>query len=288
MKNLYTIECDLFPKNKIIEVLKYNNYYFFPDKPKPEVGFGGYISFSEDKMWFIKRAVILNHIIIGNTYREDTNDSAFNIYFPNQVINPGFNFNPEFSKKLIGMNDFEFDSSIPILSIDLNKKNIDKLISENDITFENTQIRTSKRYKSVNFEETKRKGIEKLFLYKKEDFFIVVGWILQGRRNRNTVIYNKLFTEFLMNIQSINLKTPEGFEKKKIDNSHRENKDIQNDNLVNPFKIKPKPKDKNKLYIDNTPNIDKINAILEKINRSGLVSLSIEELLFLKKNPGDI
>ncbi len=52
--------------------------------------------------------------------------------------------------------------------------------------------------------------------------------------------------------------------------------------------IKPKPKDKNKLYIDNTPNIDKINAILEKINRSGLVSLSIEELLFLKKNPGDI
>lgn len=51
--------------NKIIEVLKYNNFYFHFDNSKPKEALEGYITISEDKMWFIKRAVLLNHIIIG-------------------------------------------------------------------------------------------------------------------------------------------------------------------------------------------------------------------------------
>lgn len=44
------------------------------------------------------------------------------------------------------MNDFEFDSSIPITSINLHTKNIDKLISEDDITIENVQAKTTKKF----------------------------------------------------------------------------------------------------------------------------------------------
>lgn len=304
MKNFYAIQCDVFPMNKIIEVLKYNNFYFLPDNSKPKEGFEGYITISEDKMWFIKRAVLLNHIIIGCTYREDTNDSAFKIYFPNQVINPGFNYNPEFSKKLIGMNDFEFDSSIPITSINLHTKNIDKLISEDDITIENVQARTTKKFKPVNFEAIKKKGIEKLYLYKLDNFWMVIAWHLQGKKNRNTVIYNKSFTAFLMGIKTIELKTPEGCNQKsnKKDNIKKENKPIQNaneinynsdleiDNLVNPFKKgqTSKTKTKKDLWIDPTPNIDKINSILDKINKSGIDSLSLEEKKILKNSAGNL
>lgn len=288
MENLYAIDCDFFPKNKIIEVLRHYNFHFLTDKPKPGEDFVRYISFSEDKIWFTKRAVVLNNIIIGTTFREDTNRSAFEIYFPNQNINPGFNYNPEFSKKLISMSDLVLNSSIPIIAINLHNKKIDSLLSEDDITFENTEIRTSRRYKSVSFEVTKEKGIKKLFLYKRKDFFIVIGWVLQGRRNRNTVIYNKNFTDFLMQIESIDLKAPKGFENYKIDNSHGENKHIQGDNLVNPLKISQRPEHKKKLYFDHTPKIDKINVILEKINRSGLDSLYVTELLFLKNNSGNI
>lgn len=282
MENLYTINCDMIPKHKITEVLKYNNFHFFPHNPKPEGGFGRYILFSEDKMWFIKRAVLLNHIIIGCTFREDTNDSAFNIYFPNQVINSGFNFNPEFSKNLIGMNDFEFDSSIPILSINLNKKNIDKLINENDITFENTQIRASKRYKSVNFEVTKRKGVEKLFLYKQKDFYIVIGWILQGRRNRNTVIYNKNFTEFLMSIIPFSLDIPKDIDHRNTNKNHTINEALESKNNVSKSDVKQK----NNPWQDYTPSIDRINTILDKISTSGIKSLTVEEITFLD-NPFD-
>lgn len=79
MENLYSIRCALFPKNKIIEVLKYNNFYFSPVSPKPQISFGEYLSFNEDKMAFVEKAIILKYhdskIIIGNTYREDMNDT---------------------------------------------------------------------------------------------------------------------------------------------------------------------------------------------------------------------
>jgi hypothetical protein len=42
--------------------------------------------------------------------------------------------------------------------------------------------RTSKTFKPVNFEEAKRNG-ERLFLYKREDFFIVIGLVMQGKRH---------------------------------------------------------------------------------------------------------
>jgi hypothetical protein len=312
MKNIIPIQCDLFPKNKIIEILKYNNFYFNPNQ---EEGFGGYISFSEDRVWFMKKVIILNHvdfkIAIGNTYREDTtNDSAFQIYSPCQIINEGFNYNSEFSKRLIAMDDFDLKSSSPILSINLNKKNLDKLIDENDITFSNVQTRVSKKFKPVNFEQEKRKGIEKLFLYKHQDFFIVIGWLLQGRQKRNTVIYNKSYTEFLTGIESIDLKTPEGFDKKRNnkennkkdglekENNHTQsgdhglkyNRNTEDHNFVNRFKSnsKSKPKDTSDLWADNTLNIDKINIILEKITKSGIDSLSIQEMIFLKNNSGNV
>lgn len=301
MKNIYSIECDLYPKNKIIEILKYNNYYF-PDNPKPEEGFGGYISFSEDRVWFMKKVIVLNHanfnIAIGNTYREDINDSAFQIYFPAQAITAGFNYNAEFSKALVTMKDFDLNSSSPIISINLHKKNLDKLIDENDITFSNTQTKNSRKYKSVDLEKSKRNGIEKLFMYRQEDFFIVVGWILQGRRNRNTVIYNKAFTKFLMTIPPFDLKTPQGFDLKRSNEkdslakgkTHRQNGDFGSNNFSKFVREDKTPvfnlENKGKLWVDHTPNIDKINAILEKINRSGLDSLSVDEMTFLKNISG--
>ena len=302
MENIYAIECGLFPKNKIIDILKHNNFYFSPDTPKLNDGFGGYISFSEDRVWFMKKVIILNYadfkIAIGNTYREDTNDSAFQIYFPNQAITLGFNYNPEFSKALIAMDDLDMNSASPIIAINLNKKNTNKLINEKDIKLSNAQTNNSRKYKSINLEETKRNGIEKLFLYKKEDVFIVIGWILQGKKNRHTVIYNKAFTEFLMTFQPVDLKTPEGFDLKRRNETDclaKENTHRQNGN----FGSKHNPKfiqedktpvlnleDTGKLCADHTPNIDKINIILEKISRFGLDSLSIKELTFLKNISG--
>lgn len=302
MKNIYSIECDLLPKNKIIEILKHNNYYFFPNSQKPDESFGEYLSFNEDKMYFVKKMIVLNNanfkIIIGNTYREDMNPSAFEIFFPFQTKTNGFNYNPEFSKALIALDDFDLNSASPIMAINLHKKNLDKLNDENDITLSNFTTRASKKFKSVNLEETKRNGIEKLFLYKHQDFFIVIGWVLQGRQKRNTVIYNKAFTEFLMAIESVDLKTPEELEKKrsnKKDNLAKGKTHLQNGDFGsnhNPkFIRKDKTsafnlEDKRKQWPDQTPNIDKINIILEKINKSSLVSLSIEELTFLKNISG--
>lgn len=300
MEYIYAIQCDLFPKTKIIEILKHNRYYFFPVSPKPEEGFGEYISFSEDKMWFVKKALILScgdfKIIIGNTYREDTNDSAFQIYFPNQTITAGFNYNAEFSKALTALDGFDLNSSSPIIAINLYKKNLDKLINENDITYANVQTKLSKKFRPVKFEEAKRNGVEKLFLYRQKDSFIVIGWILQGRRNKNTVIYNKAFTEFLTGIESIDLKIPEGLDLKRsyekdslskgkrckengdLGLSHNPKSILQDKSLILNFK------GKGKLWTDHTPNIEQINIILEKINRSGLESLSVEEMIFLKNN----
>jgi hypothetical protein len=300
MKNtIYTIQCDLFPKNKIIEILKHNNFFFFPVGPKPEEGFGKFITFSEDKMWFIKKVIILNYgddqIIVGNTYREDMNPSAFQIYFPNQVKTTGFNFNPEFSKALIALD--HFNSPGPILSITLNKKNIDKLIKEDDIIFENT-MDTSRGFKPLNFQTAKSNSIEKLFLFKHEDLFIVIGWISKGKKNRNKVIYNKAFINFLMEIKPIDLKTPEVLDKKrnyKKGNLAKGKTYIKYDD----FESKYNPEsnlnekthisgfeDKNKRWTDHTPNIEKINIILEKINKSGIDSLSIEELTILNNISG--
>lgn len=298
MKNIYSIECDLFPKNKIIEILKHNNYYFFPNSPKPNECFGEYLYFNEDKMYFVKKMIVLNDanfkIIIGNTYREDMNPSAFQIYFPNQVKTSGFNFNSEFSKALIALDHFK--SRGPILSITLNKKNIDKLINEDDITYEST-MDTSREFKPVNFQKAKSNGIEKLFLYKHGEFFIVAGWILKGRKKRNTVIYNKAFSEFLMEIESINLRTPDGLDKKrnnKKDNFDKGKTFIKDCDLESTYNLesnlndnKPRPfnfEDRSKLWVDLTPNIDEINIILEKISRFGQKSLSIEEVLFLKNS----
>lgn len=302
MENIYSIECDLYPKNKIIEILKHNNYYFFPVSPKPEEGFGDYLSFNEDKMWFVKKLIVLNDadfkIIIGNTYRQDMNASAFEIYFPYQTKKDGFNYNAEFSRALVTMKDFDLNSSRPIIAINLHKKNLDKLIDENDITLSNTKTKNSRKYKSLDLEKTKRNGIEKLFLYRQEDFFIVVGWILQGRRNRNTVIYNKAFTDFLMTIQPIDLKTPQGFDLKRSNEkdslakgkTHRQNGDFGSNNFSKFVREDKTPvfnlENKGKLWVDHTPNIDKINAILEKINRSGLDSLSVDEMTFLKNISG--
>lgn len=284
MKNLYAIECALFPKNKIIEILKFNDFHFFPDNPKPNGGFGGYISFNEDKMWFVKKVIILNFgkfkIIIGCTFREDTNNSAFQIYFPNQNINIGFNYNPEFSKTLIAINDFGSHPGNSIISVNLHKKNIGKL-NENDITFENVLTRNSKKFKPVNLTKVKSDGIEKLFLYRYQDFFLVIGWILQGKKNRNKVVYNKSFTEFLMSINPIDLKIPEKIAprlNKKDVASIKEKTHTKNDNL----------EVKNNSWIDKTKNIDRINAILEKISKLGIDSLTNNELAFLNNNSGDV
>lgn len=296
MENLYAIECNLFPKNKIIGVLKYNNFYFFPDNPTPEEGFGRYLSFNQDKMWFIKKVITVIsgdfQIIIGNTYREEMNASAFQIYFPNQVKTTGFNFNPEFSKALIALD--HFNSLGPILSITLNKKNIDKLINEDDITFENT-MDTPRDFKPLKFQTAKNNGIEKLFLFKHENSYIVIGWIPKGKKNRNKMIYNKAFINFLMEINPIDLKTPGALEKKrnnKKDNFDNDKTFIKDGDLASKFnpetnlsyktQIPFNFDDRSKLWLDNTPNIDKINVILEKISRSGQDSLTIGEVFFLK------
>ena len=314
MVNIYSIKCDLFPQNKIIEILKFNNFNFIPQILTPREDFNRHLSYNEDKMWYIKKAIILNscnfQIIIGNTFRDNISKSAFQIYFPNQPITVGFNYNPEFSKKLIAMDDFDLKSSSPILSITLSKKNLEKLINENDITFSNVQESTTNKIKSINFEEVKKNGIEKIFLFKHEDFFIVIGWLLQGRKKRNTVIYNKSFTDILTGIKSVELKIPDGFGKKidskKINKKYITEKenyqkqsgdlalkcniDLAGDKFVSPFKNNPKYKSNNKmkLWMDNTPNIDKINTILEKISRSGITSLSFDEITFLKDNSEDI
>lgn len=299
MKNIYSIECDLCPKNKIIEILKHNNYYFFPNSPKPEEGFGEYLSFNEDKMWFVKKLIVLNNdsfkIIIGNTYREDMNPSAFQIYFPNQFKTSGFNFNSEFSKALIALD--HFNSRGPILSITLNKKNIDKLINEDDITYENT-IDTSRGFKPFKFQTAKSNGIEKLFLFKHDDLFIVIGWISKGKKNRNKVIYNNAFIDFLMEIKPIDLKTPEVLDKKRNnekDNLAKRKTYTKYDDFESKYNLESNLneithifsfEDKNKRWADQTPNINKINIILEKINKSGIDSLSNEELTILKNISG--
>lgn len=299
MKNIYSIECDLCPKNKIIEILKHNNYYFFPNSPKPEEGFGEYLSFNEDKMWFVKKLIVLNNdsfkIIIGNTYREDMNPSAFQIYFPNQFKTSGFNFNPEFSKALIALD--HFNSRGPILSITLNKKNIDKLINEDNIIFENT-IDTSRGFKPFKFQTAKSNGIEKLFLFKHDDLFIVIGWISKGKKNRNKVIYNNAFIDFLMEIKPIDLKTPEVLDKKRNnekDNLAKRKTYTKYDDFESKYNLESNLneithifsfEDKNKRWADQTPNINKINIILEKINKSGIDSLSNEELTILKNISG--
>ena len=299
MKYIYSIECDLFPKNKIIGILNNNNYYFFPNSPKPEEDFGEYLSYNEDKMWFVKKIIVLNDdnfkIIIGNTYREDMNPSAFQIYFPNQFKTSGFNFNSEFSKALIALD--HFNSRGPILSITLNKKNIDKLINEDDITYENT-IDTSRGFKPFKFQTAKSNGIEKLFLFKHDDLFIVIGWISKGKKNRNKVIYNNAFIDFLMEIKPIDLKTPEVLDKKRNnekDNLAKRKTYTKYDDFESKYNLESNLneithifsfEDKNKRWADQTPNINKINIILEKINKSGIDSLSNEELTILKNISG--
>lgn len=289
MKNLYAIQCDLHPMNKIIEVLTSNNFDFYSDSLKPTTGSGKHLSFDENKMCFTKKVIVLEKaelgIIVGNTYRDGINNSAFQIYFPNQAIREGFNYNPEFSKSLITMDLFNMND--PVIAINLNKKNIHQIINDADVTFSNVQSRVSRKFKPADFEKSKNKGVEKLFLYKNGDFFIVIGWILQGKKNRNTVIYNKSFTEFLMTIQSVDLKTP-----KNLDQTRSYTKD---DKEKADFGSKPIPKHnlndntsissfgtKKKLWGDYTLNVNKMNTILEKIYKSGLDSLSSEEIIFLQ------
>lgn len=289
MTNLYAIQCDLHPMNKIIEVLKSNNFDFHSDSLKPMMGPGKHLSFDENKMCFTKKVIVLEKaeygIIIGNTYREGINDSTFQIYFPNQAIKEGFNYNPEFSKSLITMGLFNFND--PVIAINLNKKNIHQIINETDVTFSNVQSRVSKKFKPADFEKSKNKGIEKLFLYKNGDFFIVIGWILQGKKNRKTIIYNKSFTEFLMTIQSVELKTPKNLDKTRSStNDDKEkvdfgSKPLPKHNLKDNTSISSFGTKKN-LWADHTLKINKMNTILEKIYKSGLDSLSSEEMIFLR------
>ena len=304
MADLYALQCGIFSKNNIITVLKHNNFHFFNDNKTLEDDYSRYLSINEDKIYFMDTVVALNTIIVGYTFRSGINDSAFTIYFPNQTIQSGFNYNAEFSKALLTLDPFNFDSETPITSINLHAKNIDKFISEDDITSGNISTRTIKKFKTISFEEYKKKKIEKLFLYKQKDFYLVIGWTKQGKKNRNTIIYNKNFTEFLMTIQSIDLNTPQGLDlksnkknivgkdKKPIQNANETNfnSDLEPDNLVNPFKHKSKSTSKSKkdILIDHTPNIAKINSILDKINRLGIRSLTIEEMMFLKNNSGNV
>lgn len=322
MKNeIYAIECDLFPKNKIIEILKLNNFYFLSSGTKPEEAKGKYLSFNEDKMCFVDKVIVLNNVdfnmVIGCIYRDEMNDSAFHIYFPFQSRCGGFNYNAEFSKKLVANKDFDLKTICPIVSINLNKKNIDNLINEKDITFMNVEKRTSKSYKAIAFQEAKRNGVERLFLYKREDFFIVIGLVMQGGKHKHTVMYNRGFTEFLMQTDSVELELPAGPHKKsngkksnKKDSSEKGseyrqmgdlglnyNPDPEDDILINSFKYEPEAEvkvkvpipyhveDRRELWVDKTQNIEKINAILEKISSYGLASLSIEEVAYLKRVP---
>lgn len=321
MKNkIYAVQCDLFPRNKIIEILKHNDFSFFPNSPKPGENCKKYLSFNEDKMCFVDKVIVMNDVnyrmVVGCIYRDNMNE-AFRIYFPCQTRSAGFNYNPEFSKRLVVNKDFDLKTRCPIVSINLNKKNIDNLINEKDITFMNVEKRTSKTFKPVNFEEAKRNGIERLFLYKREDFFIVIGLVMQGGKHKHTVMYNRGFTEFLIQTDSVDLEVPAGPHKKsngkkinKKDSSekgseYRQMGDLglnynpgpEDDILINSFKYEPEAKvkvkvaipynveDRRELWVDKTQNIEKINAILEKISSCGLESLSIEEVAYLKRVP---
>lgn len=289
MVNLYAIQCDVFPKNKIIKILKFNNFHFFPQKPQSAVNIVKYLSFNEDKMCFIGKAIVLTHfdseIIIGSTFREEMNESAFQIYFPNQLRDPYFNYNPEFSKALLGINDFTLNQTNPISSINLHKKNIDKIVNEYDITFENTQERDSKKFKPVSFAKIKWDGIEKLFLYKQNDFFIIIGWIMQGRRNRNKIIYNKSFTDFLMSINPFELQTPQNINYQSL---KKNNNNIKNDAFESKKNVLKSALQNNQPITNHTPNMMRINTILEKITKSGINSLSGKEITFLDNSFGKV
>ena len=111
-------------------------------------------------------------------------------------------------------------------------------------------------------------------------------------------------------IKIFELKIPKGFEKKiyskkinKKDITEKENNQKQSGNLVlkcnldlewdkfvSPFKNNPKPKSNNKmkLWVDKTPNIDKINTVLKKISKFGIASFSFEQLVFLKNISGRV
>jgi len=290
MVKLYAIQCDVFPKNKIIKILKLNDFHFSPQNSNSIEDIAKYLSYSEDKMYFIGKAIVLNHlnsaIIIGNTFREDMNESAFRIYFPNQIRVAEFNYNPEFSKTLLTMDDFSFDQTNPIVSINLHKKNIDKTISGYDIRFQNTHSRNSKKFKPVNFSKIKSNGIEKLFLYKQNDYYIIIGWVLQGRRNRNTIIYNKSFTQFLMSVNPFEVELPKDVDHLNInkDATNTKKDTLKSNNDVSEHDLKQH----NNPWQDRTPNIDHINKILDKISKSGIKSLSVEEITFLDNDFGNV
>jgi hypothetical protein len=69
-------------------------------------------------------------MVVG-IYRDNMNESISHL-LPCQTRSNGFNYNPEFSKRLVVNKDFDLKTICPIVSINLNKKNIDNLI--NDIT----------------------------------------------------------------------------------------------------------------------------------------------------------
>jgi hypothetical protein len=318
---IYAVQCDLFPRNKIIEILKNNDFSFFPNSPKEGGNGDKYLSFNEDRMCFVDKVIVVKNVdfnmVVGCIYRDNMNESAFRIYFPCQTKSNGFNYNPEFSKRLVVNKDFDLKTICPIVSINLNKKNIDNLINEKDITFMNVEKKTSKTFKPVNFEEAKRNGVERLFLYKREDFFIVIGLVMQGGKHKHTVMYNRGFTDFLMQTDSVNLEVPADQHKKRNGKDSNKknslekgseyrqngvlglnyNPNPEDDILINSFKYEPEAKvkvkvpmpynveDRRELWLDKTPNIEKINAILEKISSCGLESLSIEEVAYLKRFP---
>jgi hypothetical protein len=135
-KNIYGKQnkcSDLFPRNKIIEILK-QHFSFFPIAQSLGENCEKYLSLMRTRCVLSIKWLFEKWFQYGSwLYLWITHESS---HLP---VKPEVMDLITIQIRLVVNKDFDLKTICPIVSINLNKKNIDNLINEKDITFMNVE-----------------------------------------------------------------------------------------------------------------------------------------------------
>jgi hypothetical protein len=254
---------------------------------------------SFDKVWLLKIPSLINLLLIGFKPKRLANEKSTK-----------FEFNPEFTKILtldkpleVRLNEYiEIDENnienyefitetnaepnlvtldnvlngTPILTIDINKPNLIRVLKSNDINpsklIKIYHKRGTDNVNIVDLNELRKEYVDRVTFYKVNGFFLLVGYSKKAKTKRRIFEYNNGFVRYITALEDYKIEKL----RKKLDEDSA--KPISN--ILN-FENKEESIYTNNDKFDDLDPETLLNRILDKIGRTGTKSLTDKEKLFL-------
>jgi hypothetical protein len=164
----------------------------------------------------------------------------------------------------------------PILTIDINKPNLIRVLKSNDINpsklIKIYHKRGTDNVNIVDLNELRKEYVDRVTFYKVNGFFLLVGYSKKAKTKRRIFEYNNGFVRYITALEDYKIEKL----RKKLDEDSA--KPISN--ILN-FENKEESIYTNNDKFDDLDPETLLNRILDKIGRTGTKSLTDKEKLFL-------